>query len=334
MRPRVLFVARTRYALPLTPTLQRRFEALSDVIDWRQFGTSATGEEIRNDRFTLVPPFPGRAPRRGRVLRCASGAAGPGDSRVPPRRDDRPGCRRHGARTSRSPARAGQRPCRLRRSRRLAEQHARLRLSRQTTALAGRGRPRAADASACRRGSHHLRLHEWPRPGSRRRAHRDVPGVHGPRHPSSALPPAPLPERPVALFVGVLERYKAVDVLAEAWRIVVAEQPDARLHIVGVGRLETIVQALVADPALGVSWTKRLDTDGVARALDASTLLVLPSRREGMGRVIVEAFCRGRAVVGTRSGGIPDLVEDGVNGVLVPPDDPDLARRRARTRSR
>ena len=140
--------------------------------------------------------------------------------------------------------------------------------------------------------------------------------------PFLALPPAPLPERPVALFVGVLERYKAVDVLAEAWRTVVAEQPGARLHIVGAGRLETIVQALVADPALGVSWTERLDTDGVARALDASTLLVLPSRREGMGRVIVEAFCRGRAVVGTRSGGIPDLVEDGVNGLLVPPDDP------------
>jgi starch synthase len=40
-----------------------------------------------------------------------------------------------------------------------------------------------------------------------------------------------------------------------------------------------------------------------------------------MGRVIVEAFCRGRPVVGTASGGIPDLVEDGVTGILVPPDD-------------
>ena len=58
MKPRVLFVARTRYALPLTPTLQRRFDALSDVIDWRQFGTSSTGEEVREDRFTLVRRFP------------------------------------------------------------------------------------------------------------------------------------------------------------------------------------------------------------------------------------------------------------------------------------
>jgi len=40
-----------------------------------------------------------------------------------------------------------------------------------------------------------------------------------------------------------------------------------------------------------------------------------------MGRVIVEAFCRGRPVIGSRVGGIPDLVDDDVNGVLVPPDD-------------
>ena len=64
-----------------------------------------------------------------------------------------------------------------------------------------------------------------------------------------------------------------------------------------------------------------LATDGVAGALDAATALVLPSRREGMGRVIVEAFCRGRAVVGTASGGIPDLVESDVSGLLVPVED-------------
>ena len=40
-----------------------------------------------------------------------------------------------------------------------------------------------------------------------------------------------------------------------------------------------------------------------------------------MGRVVVEAFCRGRAVIGSRVGGIPDLVEDGANGLLVEPGD-------------
>jgi glycosyltransferase involved in cell wall biosynthesis len=56
-------------------------------------------------------------------------------------------------------------------------------------------------------------------------------------------------------------------------------------------------------------------------ALDASTALVLPSRSEGMGRVVVEALCRGRPVVATRVGGIPDLVRGGENGLLVEPGD-------------
>jgi glycosyltransferase involved in cell wall biosynthesis len=50
-------------------------------------------------------------------------------------------------------------------------------------------------------------------------------------------------------------------------------------------------------------------------------VLVLPSRSEGLGRVGVEAFCRGRGVVASRIGGIPDLVEDGKTGILVPPGD-------------
>ena len=58
MKPRVLFLARTRYRLPLTETLQRRFDALSEVLDWRQFGTSLDGRTVRDDRFTLVRPIP------------------------------------------------------------------------------------------------------------------------------------------------------------------------------------------------------------------------------------------------------------------------------------
>jgi glycosyltransferase involved in cell wall biosynthesis len=64
----------------------------------------------------------------------------------------------------------------------------------------------------------------------------------------------------------------------------------------------------------------------VAAALDDAWVLVLPSRSEGMGRVLVEAFCRGRGVVGTRAGSIPNLVVDGVSGLLVEPgDSPALA---------
>jgi glycosyltransferase involved in cell wall biosynthesis len=49
---------------------------------------------------------------------------------------------------------------------------------------------------------------------------------------------------------------------------------------------------------------------------------VLPSFSEGLPRVAMEAFARGRPVVGSRAGGIPDIVEDGASGLLVPAGDP------------
>src|SRR5947209_7510820 len=132
-------------------------------------------------------------------------------------------------------------------------------------------------------------------------------------------PVRPLPEPPQALFVGVLERYKNVDGLADAWRRVAPEVPGARLRIVGTGSLGAVVERLVAELPERTSWTPRLSQPEVSAALDESTCLVLPSRSEGMGRVLVEAFCRGRPVVASRVGGIPDLVDDGANGLLVEP---------------
>src|SRR4029079_12247137 len=70
-----------------------------------------------------------------------------------------------------------------------------------------------------------------------------------------------------------------------------------------------------------------LDPGGVAQAIDSATVLGLPSWPEGLGRVVIEAFARGRAVVATDGGGIPDLVDDGVEGFLVPPFDTDALAR-------
>ena len=135
-------------------------------------------------------------------------------------------------------------------------------------------------------------------------------------------PVAPMPTPPRALFVGVLEHYKGIDELAEGWRLVAGRLPDATLQLVGRGTRRDVVERLVAELPERTEWTEVLSTDGVARALDAATVLVLPSRSEGMGRVLVEAFCRGRPAVASRVGGIVDLVRDGENGILVPPRNP------------
>jgi glycosyltransferase involved in cell wall biosynthesis len=139
-------------------------------------------------------------------------------------------------------------------------------------------------------------------------------------------PPKPLPLRPTLLFVGVLELYKNVDGLAEAWRLAARRVPRAQLRIVGKGPRQDIVEELVADLPEQTSWVEELDSEGIAAALDRSTALVLPSRSEGLPRIAVEALCRGRPVIGARVGGIPDLVRDRDNGLLTEPDDPrDLA---------
>ena len=133
------------------------------------------------------------------------------------------------------------------------------------------------------------------------------------------IPPVALPERPVALFVGVLEHYKGIDELAAAWCAAAPRVPDATLHVVGRGSRRHVVEALREQ----VVWDEQVDSAGVAEALDRAWTLVLPSRSEGMGRVILEAFCRNRPVIGSDVGGIADLVRDGENGLLVPPRDPD-----------
>lgn len=147
-----------------------------------------------------------------------------------------------------------------------------------------------------------------------------LPGYTDPR-PFRASPPAPLPERAQALYVGALEPTKDVAGLARAWRSVAERLPEARLRLVGSGSQEALVRALAQELPESVRWTPRLAAEEVAAALDASTLLVLPSRSEGLGRVVLEAFMRRRPVVGTAVGGIADLVEDGVSGLLVPPGD-------------
>jgi len=326
MKPRVLFVARTRYTLPLSETLERRFAALSEVMDWRQLATSGSGRAVSTDRFTLVPAFPvgrldgaafyalspyrvAREIRRFRpdvvVVQGAEDTALAlvarrlAGSRAPIVFDVH-GDWRNNTRVYGSPAR---------------------RLLAPATDALGRLAVRHADGVRTVSGfTTELVRAEGVEPTAIFPAYMDLA-------PFTERPPVALPERPAVLFVGVLERYKALDVLVAAWPEVAAAVPRAELRLVGRGTLQPLVEQFVARSAGRVGWTPQLATDAVAAALDDATLLVLPSRGEGMGRVIVEAFCRGRTVVGTRSGGIPDLVEDGVNGVLVPVDDPSALAR-------
>jgi glycosyltransferase involved in cell wall biosynthesis len=135
----------------------------------------------------------------------------------------------------------------------------------------------------------------------------------------------PVSPEPRIVFVGALEPYKAPEILLDAWARVVRTVPDAHLALVGAGPMRARLEGQAAELGLdgSVEFCGALPPELVIDRLDGARCMVLPSRSEGVPRVVLEAMARARAVVGARAGGTPELLEDGVTGLLVPPDDPD-----------
>ena len=130
------------------------------------------------------------------------------------------------------------------------------------------------------------------------------------------------PDAPIVGVVGRLELEKGHPTLLEAWPLVLAEQPGAYLMIVGEGSRLDALRAITREQGIErhVIFTgRRDDIPAITAAFDVA---VLPSYREAQGLTILEAMALSRPVVASRVGGIPEMVEDGVTGLLVPPHDP------------
>lgn len=130
-------------------------------------------------------------------------------------------------------------------------------------------------------------------------------------------------EGPIVGVVARLEPEKGHATLLEAWPSVLAAVPDATLLVVGEGSRREALEALAHE--LGVAERvvftgRRDDVPAVTAALDVA---VLPSYREAQGLTILEAMALSRPIVASNVGGIPEMVEDGITGLLVPAHDPD-----------
>ncbi|MGA7920945.1 MAG: glycosyltransferase [Candidatus Acidiferrales bacterium] len=139
-------------------------------------------------------------------------------------------------------------------------------------------------------------------------------------------PPEGFPRSPVILTVGrwsASERYKGADELIRAVAQLSAEFPALSLVAVGGGddllRLKQIAADLGRTNA--VKFFDGLSRPELSACYAAADIFALPSTGEGFGFVFIEAMAFAKPVVGVSAGGVTDLVEDGVNGLLVPPAD-------------
>lgn len=125
------------------------------------------------------------------------------------------------------------------------------------------------------------------------------------------------------VFVGRLDPVKGVSLLLEAFSRVRAGHPAARLTVAGDGRARARLEARARDLGLAdvVAFPGYLDEGQVAALLSTADMLILPSFAEGLPVVLMEALASRIPVIATQIAGVPELVQDGISGFIVPPGD-------------
>jgi len=146
------------------------------------------------------------------------------------------------------------------------------------------------------------------RPGAHRLEGRAELGLH--------------PTAPVVGVLGRLETQKGHTYVLTAWCSVVSEFPDARLLVVGDGTLRADLERQACELGLAGSVIFVGFRADVPRMLDTIDVLALPSLYEGMPLTAIEGSAMARPVVATAVDGTPEVIRDGLTGILVPPADP------------
>ncbi|WP_206526815.1 glycosyltransferase [Paragemmobacter kunshanensis] len=136
-----------------------------------------------------------------------------------------------------------------------------------------------------------------------------------------AKEPAPFPASPVLLCIGRLCAEKGHLTLLDAFARL--GRPDVRLVFAGDGEFRDLIDTRIRALGLGaqVHVTGWIGSDEVRRLITEATVVVQPSLMEGLPVVLMEAMAQGRPVISTFVAGIPELVEAGRTGWLVPTGD-------------
>jgi len=128
---------------------------------------------------------------------------------------------------------------------------------------------------------------------------------------------------PIILYAGKLELRKGYRDLLNAAVSILAEFPDAQFWFAGHGEVQ---QASDLADRLGIRESVHflgwLDEQDMANAYDVASVFCLPSYNEGVPMVVLEAMARGLPTVCTRVGGLPDFIQNGMNGLFAEPGQP------------
>ena len=124
----------------------------------------------------------------------------------------------------------------------------------------------------------------------------------------------------VAAFAGRFQQGKGLELLVNAWKdtLRVSENKNIFLLLIGAGPMEALLKNASLDEPRIIFTGWENDPE---RYLAASDIFILPSYGEGMPNTLLEAMSSGCACLATRIGGVTDIIEDGINGLLFSPGD-------------
>jgi glycogen(starch) synthase len=143
--------------------------------------------------------------------------------------------------------------------------------------------------------------------------------------PMPQIVPSPLSfSPPTLLLFGRIVKEKGFDTALHAFSHLLKGIPDAKLVIAGGGPLKPSLEKLALELSLSasVTFTGVLNEEEVLANYNRASLVIVPSLIESFGLVILESMQMGRPVIASRVEGVPEVVVEGVTGLLIPPSDP------------
>lgn len=128
---------------------------------------------------------------------------------------------------------------------------------------------------------------------------------------------------PLVASLGRLVEQKGHDVFLNAFALLGKKVPSAQAVVVGDGPLKIVLENMASRPDMGGRAHVLPSRNDVCNILEAASILVIASRSESIPLLLYDAMAMARPIVATAVGGIPEVLENGVNGLLVPPENPE-----------